>query len=271
MKSFERLNNFSWVLTGSCGHRHKKFDTVGFFPLLTRWRDMFPRYLGYRGWCYLGYRGWCLPAIESMAKKNNGIKFLRRWPQDPVRTHEKLFSRSKTVYATVYLSFAVFPNKFVLWAEALRQDWAEYGKLELPKLGNLELKLWKMHCLAWTGRDNYEEDTLQSSLQFVPKTPKVKIQRDNYEEDTLQSSLQFVPKTPKVKFQRDNYEEDTLQSSLQFVPKTPKVKFQRDNYEEDTLQSSLQFVPKTPKVKFQRDNFEEDTLLLSSLFPKLQR
>ncbi len=96
--------------------------------------------------------------------------------------------------------FALFPHKFVLWAEALRQDWAESGKLELPKMGNLELKLWKMLCLVWTGRDNYEEDTLQSSLQFVPKTPKVKFQRDNYEEDTLQSSLQFVPKTPKVKF-----------------------------------------------------------------------
>jgi hypothetical protein len=82
-----------------------------------------------------------------------------------------------------------------------------------------------MHRLVGTGRDNYEEDTLQSSLQFVPKTPKVKFQRDNYEEDTLQSYLQFVPKTPKVKFQRDNFEEDTLQSSLQFVPKTPKVKF----------------------------------------------
>ncbi len=70
--------------------------------------------------------------------------------------------------------FALFPHKFVLWVEALRQDWAESGKLELPKMGNLELKLWKMHCLAWAGRDNYEEDTLQSSLQFVPKTPKVK-------------------------------------------------------------------------------------------------
>ncbi len=31
---FERLNNFSCVLTGSCGYRHKKFDTVVYFSAI---------------------------------------------------------------------------------------------------------------------------------------------------------------------------------------------------------------------------------------------
>ena len=31
---FERLNNFSCVLTGSCGYRRRKFDTVVYFSAI---------------------------------------------------------------------------------------------------------------------------------------------------------------------------------------------------------------------------------------------
>jgi hypothetical protein len=40
------------------------------------------------------------PAIESIAEKYTTVSnFRRRWPHDPVSTHEKLFSRSKTFFA----------------------------------------------------------------------------------------------------------------------------------------------------------------------------
>ncbi len=44
--------------------------------------------------------GGTYPAIESIAEKYTTVSnFWRRWPHDPVGTHEKLFSRSKTFFA----------------------------------------------------------------------------------------------------------------------------------------------------------------------------
>ncbi len=96
---FSIANNYSCVLTGSCGHRSQKFDTRTTHLWFFLNTGCIHRYIEDNFLHLFIYFSRILDRWGGGASYSIPPLSVSQWPHDPVRTHEKLFSRSKSFLA----------------------------------------------------------------------------------------------------------------------------------------------------------------------------